>query len=165
MKVWKNPEFWSVIFLIVATAIIVVEFYPHSPSPIILGSHAVYHWIGWTGALYIAIVTPVYHIIKRRHAKSYQTIMKFHILGNLIAFLLVSIHFTHQIGTPPILGTYTHLGLTMYTALFSQIVTGVLIRYQFGKNHIKTIRFMHVAFITTFYIVLLVHILHGLNVI
>ena len=165
MKVWKNPEFWSVIFLIVAAATIVVEFYPHSRSPILFDSQAVYHWIGWTGALYIAVATPIYHIIKRRNVKSYQSIMRFHILGNLIAFLLVSIHFTHQIGSPPILGTYTHLGLTMYAALFFQIVTGVLIRYQFYKNYLKTIRFIHVAFITPFYIVLFVHILHGLNVI
>lgn len=165
MKALKNLEFWLVIVLIVVAFIIGIKFYPHSASPIVLDNVSLYHWFSWIGAVYIAVATLVFYMMKRRFPEKYQNIMRFHLGGNLVAFLLISIHFTHQLGTPPILGTYTHLGLTMYTALVFQIATGVLLRYQLSKNHMKSIRFIHVALVTTFYLVVIVHILHGLVII
>ena len=160
----KNAQFWLVILLIAVAIAVVLILYPHSSSPITIGHNNVYHWIGWSGALYIAAATLVYYVIRRRYVNSYQNIMKFHIFGNLIAFITVSIHFTHQIGSPPILGTYTHLGLTMYSALSLQVITGVLLRFQF-INKLKSVRFIHVALVMTFYLILIIHILHGLNII
>lgn len=85
---------------------------------------------------------------------------------NLISFLLISLHFAGQIGRPasfyPELGT----GLALYIAMILQVLTGLF--YRFGeKRFLKpmTNRFLHIGLALVFYIVIIVHVLHGLGVI
>ncbi len=128
-KPWGNPEFWLAIFLALLIPAIWVLFYPHSPDALRLGDHDTYHWFAWTGAGYIALTTPLFFYLKRRYKTRYQLIMRIHMFGNILALLVLAFHFSFQVGSPPVLGNYTHLGLTMYTALLLSLVTGILLRY------------------------------------
>ena len=81
-----------------------------------------------------------------------------------MAFLLISLHFAGQVGRPtlPEFGT----GLALYIAMVLQVATGLAYRFN-EKRFLKpmTNRFLHVGLALVFYIVIIIHILHGLNII
>ena len=130
-----------------------------------VGPFYFHHWLGWAGALYIAIFTPIYSTMKRRSPSRLGTLLNIHVFGNLIAFLFISIHFTQQIGRPaefaPTLGT----GIVLYVIMATMVVTGMMQRFRLASRQIRSWRFIHVSLSLSFYIVLVVHILHNLGVI
>jgi hypothetical protein len=162
---WKTIEFWLVITLAAIAPAAVILYYPHAGQKLHLWNHDIYHWFTWIGASYLAAATPVYFYIKRRLKQHYQAIMKIHIFGNILAFLLISFHFTYQIGASPIPGIYTNLGLTLYIALALLLITGFLLRYHLSGKYWLANLYLHLGLVTTFYLVVFVHVLHGLNVI
>ena len=101
--------------------------------------------------------------MKRRSPKHFGTLLTIHVFGNLVAFLLVSIHFTQQMGRPaqfaPTLGT----GLTLYIIVAIMVITGFVQRFQLAGSFLRTWRFVHVGLSLSFYIVVIVHILHNLG--
>jgi len=130
-----------------------------------IGPFYFHHWLSFTGAGYIAISTPIYSIMKRRSPKRFGTLLNIHVFGNLIAFLLISIHFTQQMGRPaefaPTLGT----GLTLYIIVAIMVVTGFVQRFRLVGSFLRNWRFIHVSLSLSFYIVVIIHILHNLGVI
>jgi hypothetical protein len=165
LKRWRNSEIWLIGFLLIVNFFMIYKLWPHHSSPMILGDPSLYHWFSWTGAGFLFIAIPVFYYLKRYKSNLYQGILRFHIWGNIGAIFLISIHFTYQIGSPPILGTYTHLGLTLFITLIILLITGILLRFQFFKSKVKGIRFIHTSLVTAFYLVAIIHILHGLDVI
>lgn len=129
----------------------------------ILGiSHSAVHWIGWIGALIIALITPIYPIIKRKYAQHLKKMMDIHVTTNLIGVLFVSIHFTHQVTRPvtayPDLGT----GLVLYIAMILLSISGMMMISGIASRFFKQIRFLHPAYAITFYTVIIIHILQDL---
>lgn len=123
-----------------------------------------HHWLGAIGTTYLAIITPVYFFLKRRYSNHFKTLINFHMVGNLLAVLLISIHFALEIGRPleefPRLGT----GVVLYAATIALVGTGFLLRFRPSKNTGgRSIRFVHTAVTLTFYFIIFVHILHGLE--
>lgn len=157
-----NPEFWAAIALAVTALAFLYLFHPGS---LIITINPVYHWFSWIGASYIAIAAPLFHILKHRYSTKYQMIVRVHIFGNLAAFLLISLHSTYQTGNPPILGTFTHLGLTLYIALLLFVITGFILRYQLMRKYVKSVKFIHTGLITAYYLIIIIHVLHGLDII
>jgi hypothetical protein len=125
-------------------------------------SHSAVHWIGWVGALYIALATPIYPIIKRKYSHLIDKTLSIHVTGNLIGVLFVSIHFAHQVTRPissyPDLGT----GIVLYVAMIMLSATGLISITGIGRQFYKQIRFLHPAFAITFYTVIVMHILEDL---
>ncbi|MCW4009976.1 MAG: hypothetical protein NWF05_05085 [Candidatus Bathyarchaeota archaeon] len=157
--------------IIIATAIVVASVFldvfriPFFYVTFLGATHSAVHWIGWAGTLYIAFVTPVYPIVKRRFPRHLKSTLALHIVGNLLAVLLVSIHFAHQVTRPsgfyPDLGT----GIVLYAAMILLVATG-LSTYSIGATkHAKLLRFLHASFALTFYTVIIVHILQGIYLI
>jgi hypothetical protein len=124
-----------------------------------------HHWLSFTGAGYIAIFTPIYSIIKRRSPWRFRTLLNIHVFGNLVAFLLISIHFTQQIGRPaqfaPTLGT----GIALYTIVAIMVITGFVQRFKLVGSSLKSWRFVHASLSLSFYIVVIIHVLHNLGII
>jgi hypothetical protein len=123
------------------------------------------HWLVWIGTLYIVFVTPAYYVLKRRYTGRVSALVKVHMFGNLFSFMLISIHFAQQIGRPaqfyPDLGT----GLALYIVMFILVITGFFHRFRIVKSirpHLN--RFTHVSITMSFYIIIIVHILQGLNI-
>ena len=129
----------------------------------ILGAnHSLTHWIGWIGALYIAFATPVYPITKRKFPPLIKSALSSHIVGNLIAVLLVSTHFAHQVTRPassyPDLGT----GIVLYATMIILVSTGFIQYSSIAKKYINQMKFLHPAFALTFYTVIVMHIIQGI---
>ena len=123
------------------------------------------HWIGWIGTLYIAFTTPFLPIVRRKAPIYFGKTLSIHIIGNLIAVLLVSVHFAHQVtrsaSAYPDLGT----GVVLYAAMMLLVATGILRYSGIGKRFAKQLIFLHPAFAVTFYTVIILHILHGISLI
>jgi hypothetical protein len=123
------------------------------------------HLLAWIGFGFIAIYTPIFSYAKRRTQSGYALLLNIHNVGNLVAFMLISMHFTQQVGRPaefyPNLGT----GLALYISVCLMVVTGFLMRFKLGKQLSKTWRFIHTSFVLPFYILTVVHALQNTGVI
>ncbi|MCW4002234.1 MAG: hypothetical protein NWE97_03505 [Candidatus Bathyarchaeota archaeon] len=128
-----------------------------------VGPYYIHHWLSWTGTTFIALFTPVYYWLKRTSPQRLQALLGVHVFGNLVSFLFVSIHFTQQISRPaqfyPDLGT----GVVLYASMLLLVFTGFLTRFQTAKSAGRALRFIHQSVTVTFYLIILVHILHGLG--
>jgi hypothetical protein len=120
------------------------------------------HWLSWIGTMFIAFYTPIYTILKRRYPKRTKALLRIHTFGNLIAFMLVSMHYFQM--TPR--GT----GEALYIAASILVVTGFISRFQLLKKigeynlikpHIN--RFIHISVTSAFYIVIIVHLIQHLS--
>jgi hypothetical protein len=165
----KKPN-WTLIasaIILVLTVFLVFAYYNRWFSfAARMGPFRIIHYIAFAGTLYIAFGVVLFAYFKRRNPNHYKVLLGIHGVGNLVAFLLVSLHFAGQVGRPadfyPTFGT----GLSLYIAMVALVSTGILLR--FGVSHSltpATNRFIHSGLALAFYIIILVHILHGLNII
>lgn len=162
----KSVSFWIALLLIIATPFLMFAVYNDILQlHVLIGPYFIHHWLSWTGSIFIAVFTPIYYSLKRRNPQSIKTLLNVHVFGNLLAFMFISIHFTQQISRPaqfyPDLGT----GIVLYATTLLMVATGFSMRFQIGNIARKTLRFIHTSSTVTFYLIILVHILHGLEVI
>ncbi len=162
----RSRSFWMATILLICTVILVPSAYFRWINfGIVVGRYRLNHWLSWLGVSYIAVVTPAYHLAKKRGSKRMGSLVNLHCLGNLIAFLGVSIHFAHQIGRPaqfyPNLGT----GVTLYIGMIMSISTGFFKKFQIASKNYLTWRFIHLSAMLSFYMIIIIHILHGIGVI
>ena len=161
-----DREFWLALVIIFATAcLMIADNLDWVHFGFFVGPFRLNHWFVWIGTLYIALAVPIVAASKRRRPNMYKSLLRIHVFGNLVAFLLISLHFTGQIGRPtefyPELGT----GLVMYIAMILLVGTGVFQRFHLIpsiKN--QTYRFIHTGSALAFYLIIGVHILHGLAI-
>ncbi len=149
----------AAIIIVVALIFLRVWRIPFFQVEVLGISHSAVHWIGWTGALYIAFATPIYPIIKRKYSQFIEKTLSIHVMGNLLGVLLVSIHFAHQVTRP--LSSYPDLGtgIVLYAAMIMLSATGLVLVSGIGRKFYRQIRFLHPAFAITFYTVIVMHIL------
>jgi len=125
-----------------------------------IGEYFLHHWFSLTGTFFIALFTPIYYFLKRAYVTRFKALLVTHVFGNLISFLLISVHFAHQIGRPaqfyPDLGT----GIVLYPSVILLVITGFLLRFKPTKRA-RSLRFLHKSVTVTFYFVIVVHLLHG----
>ncbi len=163
MKLFRDLNFLTALAIILLTIILSagVSFHWFQFS-FLLGPLTLSHWLSWIGSLFIAIYTPTYAILKRRHPKRIKDLLKIHTLGNLLAFMLVSIHYFQM--TPR--GT----GEALFITVSILVVTGFISRFQILKKigeynlikpHIN--KFIHISVTSAFYIVIIVHILQHIG--
>ena len=166
MKSLKDWSFWT------ATAIIVVTIYLSVATYLrwfnlnfFVGPLRFTHRLVWGGALFIAVYSPLYYVLKRRYPKRLATLLKIHMFGNLCAFMLVSIHYAQQIGRPPRFFPDLGTGWTLYLVMLVLVASGFLHRFRILgsiKPHLN--RFLHVAVTLSFYIIILTHALQGVGI-
>lgn len=154
------------LLMVVVTVFLMIAVYTRFLQlHILVGEFYIHHWLSWAGALFIAFFTPAYYLTKRRSPAKLKSLLKIHVFGNLIAAMFVSIHFTQQISRPaqfyPDLGT----GIVLYATLILLVLTGFSLRFQIAKASRTALRFIHTSATVTFYLIILVHILHGLELI
>lgn len=165
MIVNTEKEFWLAAALITATAVFTVVAYIRLVNfGFLYGPYRMNHWVSWIGSIYVAIAVPVFSVLRRRVPHKTKVLLRMHVYGNLTAFLLISIHFASQISRIPIpdLGT----GIALYVVMLLLSVTGFL--HRFGIKAILTPqnnRFFHISVAVSFYILVGIHILHGVGII
>jgi hypothetical protein len=160
----RNPYFWAAVVILLVTVYLSFGTYVGwFQLGSFVGQFRLNHWLGWTGVVFVAAYTPLYHFLKRRYPKRAKTLLGTHVIGNLLAFLLISIHFASQLGRPtqffPDLGT----GIVLYPIMIILVITGFTQRFQIASSFSRKWRFLHTSMATSFYLVILVHILQGLG--
>ena len=117
------------------------------------------------GTSYIAIDTPAFVVLKRFYPEKFKGLLRYHIFGNLLFFMLISIHFAAQLGRSlahyPILGT----GLAIYIALTLEVTSGFAERFPLiNQIDHKTNQFIHASLVMVFFLVIIFHVLTALGI-
>jgi hypothetical protein len=160
----KKTSFWiALLVILVAAFLMFAVYYDLIQLHVYIGPYYIHHWLSWTGTTFIAFFTPIYYWLKRSTPQSLKILLGVHVFGNLVSFMFVSIHFTQQISRPaqfyPDLGT----GVVLYASMLLLVSTGFITRFQIAKSVGRSLRFIHQSVTIAFYLVILVHILHGLG--
>ncbi len=167
LKNLRNFDFWVALALIVISiGLMIADNLRLIHLGFFVGPFRANHWFVWVGTVYVAFSVPIIAILKQKYESKRIVLSRVHMYGNLIAFLLVSLHFAGQLDRPatayPALGT----GLALYIVMILFVVTGFIPAFDlFPKVTRQTRRFLHINLIFAFYIVIIIHILHGLGVI
>lgn len=162
----RKRQFWLAIAVLIAVVVVAVGTYQRwwdLRFPV--GPFVFTHWMVWIGAGYIAVFTPIYLYVKRRTAAYSKGFLTAHVFGNLVAFLLISLHFGQQVGRPPQAEPIHATGLILYIVVAAMVITGFSQRFRVARNLMSTWRFVHVSLTLTFYIVLVVHVLQYAGVV
>jgi len=165
MKDLKNAEFLAALSIIIATIVLMVaDMAGLIHFGFLIGPFRANHWFVWIGTLYTAFTVPIIAVSKQRYPSKFLALFRTHVFGNLLAFLLISLHFVGQINRPaefyPDLGT----GLTLYIVMILLVSTGFTHRFQLiPQIKSQTRKFVHVGLSFSFYIIIGIHILHGLG--
>ncbi len=162
----KDIVFWISLAILAATVFLMLAILLHWISVgFFVGPIRFNHLLGWLGALYIAVVTPIFYVLKRRYPKKFKLLRDFHVFGFLTAFLLVSVHFAGQMSRPPQAFPELGEGIALYATVTALVLSGFLYRFQLlpvkpGKARAPHMnRSFHVSLTTAFYIIVVVHIL------
>lgn len=162
----RNWELWASAATIILTALLMIAYYNRWFSLAErIGPFRIIHYVAFAGTLYIAFGVVLFAALKRRMPNRYKMLLRAHVLGNLLSFLLVSLHFAGQIGRPadfyPDLGT----GLALYIGMVLLVATGLTLKFRVLRSFSPTTnRFIHAGLAFAFYIVIVIHILHGLGI-
>lgn len=163
----RKNDFWLSLLIILITIILAIGRLLNWYSlGFFIGLFRASHWFVIIGSIYIAIATPIFSILKRHLQTKYEALMRFHVIGNLSAVLLVTIHFTSQVTRPtanyPELGT----GLALYVVMLLLVASGFPYRFRIIQPlKTGTNRLVHVGVALSFYLLIGIHVLHGLGVI
>ena len=125
-------------------------------GPFVLG-----HWMVITAAAYLVIAVPLYALAKRRTAASRGGLLKFHVFGNLLAFVLIAAHFAQQMGRPaesaPSLGT----GLAGFLLVALVVAAGFMLRFGLASAWRTSWRMLHVGLSLSLLVVIGIHALRN----
>jgi hypothetical protein len=130
-----------------------------------VGSLFFVHWLGLGATIFIAVFVPIYYILKRNKPRKIKTLLKIHIFGNLLGFLLVSIHFSQNIGR--LAGFYPRLsdGFVLFLVMALIVATGVIERFAGKPKLTRYTKPVHRYTIAVFYLILIFHTFQGFNII
>jgi hypothetical protein len=123
------------------------------------------HWLGLISTIFIALLVPIYYVLKRKKPPRIKSLLRIHVFGNLLAYMLVSIHFSQNTGR--LIANFLKLedGFVLFLVLSIIIATGMFERFSSRKNFMKYIKPIHRYTVIFFYFFMLVHTLQGFNVI
>lgn len=167
MKSLKSTEFYLVLTVLLITALLMVGTYLRwLPFNFALGQFRFTHWLSWIGTFLIAILNPMFYVLRRRYPKKNVPLTKIHVFSNLFSFMLISTHFAQQMSRS--VHPEDNTGLTTYIIVSILVVSGFLHKFQILEGgrvyppHRN--RYLHVSITTAFYIVIVIHTLHNLGI-
>lgn len=124
----------------------------------------VHHLFSWTGAGFIAIYTPLFYYLKKRVPGGYKSLIQVHVFGNLISFVLITIHFAHHLREFAEIIPHPSTGAPLYTSVVLLVITGIAMRYRLAKKFYKPFRSLHIGLMMALYLIVVFHILVGQRV-
>jgi hypothetical protein len=161
----RRAELWLVLLILAITIVLVVAIQLHwFRFRFSIAGELSHHWIGWLGAGFIGIFLPIFSILKRKYPSKLGTLIPIHIFGNLLSFTAIAVHFTHQLTRPPQAFPALGTGVALIIALLISVISGFVMRFQLARTGYKSWRWVHIAVILSFYIIAVIHILHGARV-
>jgi hypothetical protein len=163
---YRRPSLWVALSIILVAAISIIVVYlriariPFYYLDILGAQNSAIHWLGWAGALIILATTTLYSLRKRTRHLASSRLLKLHAFGNLFGFLLISVHFVHEVTRPassyPVLGT----GIVLYSAMLILVLTGFALFFLVKPSWVRYYKFLHPAAAFTLLLVIVMHIIH-----
>ena len=161
----RSFAFWIALFIvIVAVLFIIATRLGWFRLSGVLWGESIHHWFSYTGAGFIGIYLPIYAILKRRNPRSLKTLLPIHVFGNLVAFAFISIHFSHHLTRPPQAFPDLGTGVALYAAAVILVITGFVLRFQLVAKGWRSWHWLHTGIMLSFYLIIVMHILHGLGI-
>jgi hypothetical protein len=160
----KNPEFWLALIILLLTVVTSVVFFvswynlTYFVGPLLLS-----HWFSLVGVLFISILLPIYYFLRRKRPQYSKTLLRIHVFGNLLSFLLICSHFAKHFGR--LAANFPYLDTGIVSFLNTVVATGFFGRFRFKAKRTRYIKTIHRYLTIFFYLVLFVHTLHGFNII
>lgn len=162
----KNKEFWFSLLLLFLTVILsVFSFFNWNDLLFFVSSIFFIHWLGLISTFFIAVLVPIYYVLKRKRPQFIKKLIKIHVFGNLISFLFISIHFSQNTGR--LSGSYFKLedGFILFFFLSLLVATGILERFENNRKIVRYTKPIHRYGVFIFYLIALIHTLQGFNII
>ncbi len=145
---YKQANFLIALALVIITIFLMTVVYS--------GSIVFPAQLAWIGALFIAIFTPAYHVVKKSYPSEIKKILGIHIYGNLFAVMFVALHLSQEIIQPQPYSTFL-TGILLGATMILLVSTGFLLRFQSYLR--KVWKYIHINVTIAFYIVLVLHII------
>lgn len=164
----RGLVFWFATAIILATILIVAVIFlrlwrlPFVIIDIMGIRNSITHWMGWAGSLYILLVTPLYILVKRRIHLYIRGFLRAHAIGNLLAIVPISIHFTHQLTRSPTNYPDLGTGVVQYASIILLMSSGFMIYFGLASQRARQLRFLHPAMAITLFLSIVLHIIHGI---
>ncbi|MFO8192733.1 MAG: hypothetical protein R6U08_08215 [Bacillota bacterium] len=130
----------------------------------LIGPFYLHHWVGIIGGTYLLISAAIYAYIKRNLKVKKGTILQVHIAGNLLAVLLISIHFAQHMGRPPEFAPDYGTGLASFLLLLFILIAGIFMRFGIPPRKHESWHLIHVGFALSLFIVFIVHALKNFGI-
>ena len=166
MKYYRNLEFWLTVTLLLATLILsIMAYFFWYNLTFFVGSYLFIHWLGLIATTFVVVSIPIHYVLKRKRPKNAKLILKIHVFGNLVAFLIISIHFAQNVGRLSMSLHRLGDGFVLYLFLFLIVATGVLERYQTSGKLPRYAKVIHKYTVIILYLIILFHLLEGFNII
>jgi hypothetical protein len=165
LKYFRSLEFGLTWLILLATAILsIVAYITWYRLTFFVGSYLFIHWLGLIATTYIAVAIPIHYILKHKRPQNSKMILRVHVLGNLFAFLLVSLHFAQNLGR--LAGVLQRLGtgFALYLLLSLIVATGILERYKTRGDSLRYAIVVHRYAVVMLYLVMFIHVLVGFNI-
>ena len=167
MKTLKRLGLIVAVFLVLVSLILMgLIYFDFINVSFAVETYRLHHWSAIIGSFYVAVITPFFAVLKRSKPDSLRTLFRVHVFGNLLVFLLVSVHFAGQLSRPlefyPDLGS----GVGLFSAMSLLVFTGFFLRYGLVTGGLRrSLRVIHVLAVLSFYLVIVFHALHGFGII
>jgi hypothetical protein len=161
----RNSEFWlTLIILLIAVVSSIAAYVFWYRLTFFVGSYLFIHWISLIATAFVAVLIPVYYVLKRKRPQNIKALLKVHILGSLVAFVFISVHFAQNLGR--LAGALQRLGagFALYIVLALIVATGIMERYQTKTTLTRYMKGIHKYTVPIFYVVILIHVLEGFNI-
>jgi hypothetical protein len=122
------------------------------------------HWLGLAATIFTAVLVPVYYVLKRKRPQNIKILLKLHVFGNLLSFMLVSVHFAQNTGRLSAFVPRLEEGVVLFLVMSIIVATGMIER--FGARHkiVKYTKPVHRYTVAAFYLVMAFHVLQALNI-
>jgi hypothetical protein len=160
LKVLRSLDFWSSFLILLFTVMFAAWVYVNWFSlSFFVGDLFFVHWVGLAATFFVGVMVPVYYVLKRKSPKKFKLLLRIHVFGNLLSFLLISVHFAQNTGRlsgfPSKLGD----GLVLFLVLSIIVATGMFVRFGAKMKFVRYIKFVHSYAVVLFYFVVAFHVL------
>lgn len=166
LKVFRSLDFWASLFILFFTVVFAAWAYVNwFGLSFFIGDLFFVHWVGLAATIFVAVMVPVYYILKRKSHKKIKLLLRVHVFGNLLSFLLISVHFGQNMGRLSGFPSRLEDGFVLFLVLSIIVVTGMLVRFGAKMKFVRYVKFVHSYVVVVFYFVVVFHVLQFLLVI
>ena len=161
----RKLDFWVSLVILIFVLCFSVLAYSYWYELLFFIDVSFIHWLGLGGTIFIAFFVPVYYVLKRSKPRKIKTLLRIHVFGNLLGFLLVSVHFSQNVGR--LARFYPRLsdGLVLFLVMAVIVATGMMERFAGKPKLARYTKPVHRYAVAIFYLVVIVHALQGFNII